>query len=182
MPALTAATIASIASLGGKVVGALSSAGRERRAMLREAVDRRKSGIYGMSAAEKRQTRQDIIGAPSAGDATGSVGKFSGVLSGRAGALLLKRRRERQDASAAAGAEANRLSQAKALIDSERDIKTIEAGAERAQETGAAVGGAIGDIAGTLIEEARDKKKSKALAAAEALADRSPAEKAAEEV
>ena len=171
---ITAATVGTLAALGvvekaapliGQAIGSLSKAGRARREMIREAIARRQSGKYGMSPAEKRQMKEELVGTPTAGDVSGSVGQSVGPLSGAIAAARLARFKEMLNTRARAGGQVAQLSTEQARQQKILDDKTIADKALADQKLGAQIAstavdattGAIADV-----KEGRDKRASQA--------------------
>jgi hypothetical protein len=171
---ITAATVGTLAALGvaekaapliGQAVGSLSKAGRARREMIREAIARRQSGKYGMSAAEKRQMTGELVGTPAAGDVSGSVGQSVGPLSGAIAAARLARFKEMLNTRARAGGEVAQLSTEQARQQKILDDKTIADKALADQKLGAQIAStAVDATAGAIddVKEGRDKRASQA--------------------
>lgn len=157
IPILGAAT--TLAPLIGKGIAALGPAGQERRAMLREAVERRKTGDYGMSAAEKRQMKQDLVGLPGPADMTGNVGGATGPLSGALAKKLQEKWRGHQEALAKAGGKVAEISQADAVRQANADKEMVAKRALEQQKLGAELASAGVEAAIGLKDDIENERK-----------------------
>ena len=168
---ITAATVGTLAALGaaekaapliGQGIAALGPAGRERRAMFREAIARRQSGKYGMSAAEKRQMQEDLAGTPAAG-----------------GAARLAKLREAMDMRAKASGKVNELSQQRALAQKTADDQLINQRALDAQKLGAAIADTAVAAGTGAYADVKQGREARARQGVEAILELDPAAQAA---
>tara|TARA_R110002020_G_scaffold20502_6_gene70167 strand:+ start:7263 stop:7820 length:558 start_codon:yes stop_codon:yes gene_type:complete len=171
-----------LAPLIGKGIAALGPAGQERRAMLREAVERRKTGDYGMSAAEKRQMKQDLVGLPGPADMTGNVGGATGPLSGALAKKLQEKWKARRADLATAGGKVAEISQADAERQALADQKRIEDAAAKAATEGAEIASTVADAGVGVAADVAAERKLAALKDAGDLIESAAAKAAAEGV
>tara|TARA_R110002012_G_scaffold105938_5_gene247034 strand:- start:3170 stop:3778 length:609 start_codon:yes stop_codon:yes gene_type:complete len=185
---ITAATVGTIAALGaaeaaapliGQGIASLGAAGRERRAMFREAIARRQSGKYGMSRAEKDQLQEDLAGTPSAGDTTGSVGVGVGPSAGRLAAANQAKLREAMDMRAKARGKVNELSQQRALAQKTADDQLINQRALDAQKLGAAIADTAVAAGTGAYADVKEGREARARQGVEAILELDPAAQAA---